>query len=252
MRKLNIILVISLYILIAILTYNIIINYFVRHDWNYNIHHLGDEYIRRCLMSTHYIGGIVLMLFYPLQIMIRKKSLNIHILLGIILVLISIVTSLAGMIYIVMYGTIGGPIMSVSFFVLGMLLLCFSILTILTNGINKNNLNINTIDQLNYDNIDLEQYKDNKYHKKIIILYGSLIYSSLFYRVLYIISLKFGYDIPLTKELYNRPLDIFFQLGFFTIPLGLAVLYIYVKQLRDAIKYLSFYIIFVAVVMSMF
>lgn len=213
------------YILIILFSYKIIYIYFIDNNWNYIIKNLGDTCTKRSLMYIHFVGGIILMLLYPLQILIKKYK-NIHMLLGIVMSSIGVISSLFGTTYILIYGTIGGLIMSTSFCIYGLFISVFSILAGVLGFIHKKTK------KKSDDNI----INVKKVHKLFGYIYGSLIYSSLFYRIYYRISNELGYSIPYTNEFYNRPLDIFFQISFYVVPMMLVTLYFYVKSIRGIIK----------------
>lgn len=75
-------------------------------------------------MLLHIIAGTVLLVLVPLQLLkgLRQKYIGFHRLLGRVLVTLALITGLAGMTYIPLRGTIGGPVMSAAFFLYGLCL----------------------------------------------------------------------------------------------------------------------------------
>ena len=191
----------------------IIQNYWIRNDWNKNIYGLGSDKI---LMNLHFVGGILAMILYPIQRMIVSLKI-IHILIGVILYLCGIMSSIGGITFIVTHHTIGGQFMDISFAIYGALMFFISLYGFIVS-------------------IWLcTTYDDIKYiHYNINNIYGALIYSSLFYRVLYTYAKIFNYPIPTnsTPNYYKRPLDQTFQVLFYTIPLFMILIYNYVVYKR--------------------
>ena len=148
-----------------------------------------------------------------------------------------------------MFGTIGGFIMSMSFSIYGSLIFAFSIVNIIVGIMIKN---IYEQGHFNLFGLGITKEKKSwikKIHKLIGYIFGSLIYSSLFYRIYYILSHYFGYPIPRTEEMYHRPLDLFFQLSFYVIPSAISILYFNVKHLRVPIKCIILAVIIITVVL---
>ncbi|GAA6159124.1 DUF2306 domain-containing protein [Ruegeria sp. HU-ET01832] len=75
-------------------------------------------------MLVHIFAGTVLVALVPLQVLpgLRRKYTRFHRILGRVLVTLALITGLAGMTYIPLRGTIGGPVMSAAFFLYGLCL----------------------------------------------------------------------------------------------------------------------------------
>lgn len=227
---------IILYILILLFGYKIVNNYFANNDLKHFIKNLNNNNIKEHFIIIHLIGGILLMLLYPIQIFIKKYK-NLHMILGIILALISLTASISGIIYVssyrnisgiiyvLSYRSIGGFIMSLSFIIYGILVFAFSILTPLSALIYK------SINKSLYFRVRIK-----KAHKLFGYIYGSLIYSPLFYEIYYTMAYELGYSLPYIEQSYDEPLDIFFNISFYIIPMVFAILYFNFKSLRGIIK----------------
>ncbi|WP_171209183.1 DUF2306 domain-containing protein [Ruegeria sp. HKCCA6948] len=83
-----------------------------------------DASVGNAAMIVHIIAGTLLVALVPLQLLkpIRLRFTRFHRTLGASLVALALVTALAGMTYIPLRGTIGGPVMSVAFFLYGLCL----------------------------------------------------------------------------------------------------------------------------------
>ncbi|WP_170382045.1 DUF2306 domain-containing protein [Ruegeria atlantica] len=75
-------------------------------------------------MMLHILTGTILVALAPLQLIrgIRQRYNRLHRALGGVLIALALITGLAGMTYIPLRGTIGGPVMSVAFFLYGLCL----------------------------------------------------------------------------------------------------------------------------------
>ncbi len=73
-------------------------------------------------MILHIFAGTVLVTLVPLQLIrpLRQRFNRFHRALGTMLIALALITGLAGMTYIPLRGTIGGPIMSAGFFLYGL------------------------------------------------------------------------------------------------------------------------------------
>ncbi|MEX0365379.1 MAG: DUF2306 domain-containing protein [Ruegeria sp.] len=82
------------------------------------------QVVGNAAMMLHISAGAVLVALVPLQLVrgIRQRFNRFHRGLGAVLIALALVTGLAGMIYVPLRGTIGGPAMSVAFFLYGVCL----------------------------------------------------------------------------------------------------------------------------------
>lgn len=234
MKPLHILCNLGFLILGVLFSLDIINIYWVNNDWHKNIINLGNTRLGRNLMSTHFFGGIFCMFFYTLQKIIvefgciKHKIVKyvIHIPIGILLFVCAMITSICGFAYIITQNTIGGLFMDISFAIYGLLLFFTSLYGLMIS------YQLHTFDA-NFDDIfDINikiYYKKLKFtHYAINNIYGALIFSSLFYRILYIYSGLFGYSIPSNitpSTYYERPLDRSFQVLFYVIPIIFTTCY---------------------------
>lgn len=84
----------------------------------------GGNGVAKAAMMLHILTGSVLLALVPLQLIraIRERFTRFHRALGAILIGLALITGLAGMAYIPLRGTIGGPVMSAAFFLYGLCL----------------------------------------------------------------------------------------------------------------------------------
>ncbi|QFT74379.1 DUF2306 domain-containing protein [Ruegeria sp. THAF33] len=82
------------------------------------------ENVGNAAMLVHILAGTFLVALVPLQLLkgLRLKYNRFHRMMGACLVALAWITGLAGMIYIPLRGTIGGPVMSAAFFLYGLCL----------------------------------------------------------------------------------------------------------------------------------
>ncbi|NOD76325.1 DUF2306 domain-containing protein [Ruegeria sp. HKCCD4332] len=75
-------------------------------------------------MILHIFAGTVLVILVPLQLVraLRQRFNWFHRALGVVLIALALITGLAGMTYIPLRGTIGGPVMTAGFFLYGLCL----------------------------------------------------------------------------------------------------------------------------------
>ncbi|MBO9433945.1 DUF2306 domain-containing protein [Ruegeria sp. R13_0] len=83
-----------------------------------------DARVGNAAMMLHIGAGTVLVALVPLQLIraVRLRFNRFHRMLGAVLIALALVTGLAGMTYIPLRGTIGGPVMSAAFFLYGLCL----------------------------------------------------------------------------------------------------------------------------------
>ncbi len=229
----NYLLLISIYSCVLIFTFPVINNYIIHNNWNETIPNLGDNLTQRFLILSHILLGIISMIIYPLQKLLNKNNHIRHYFIGGFLVIISIITSIMGNLYIFLYGTIGGVWMSVSFSFGGILFFILSIAVPISGYMHKKSLfNATNLDYFGnlYDHD--RQKTTKKFHLLIINLFGAYIYASLFYRQLYFQAYIFGYSSsnPPNPSDYERPLDRSFQILFYVLPLLFMSIYTFVNR----------------------
>ena len=112
----------------------------------------------KLLIFIHFIGGIVINILGPIQVSSRKY----HKQLGKIFIISSYITSLAGLLFIFVRGTVGGTIMSMFFFIYGLLMLYYT-----------------------YNTYYYAVRKDFTKHMIFAIRLLSFTYGSMIYRLLY-------------------------------------------------------------------
>jgi hypothetical protein len=216
--------------------------YLIKNDWNIIIPGLGDTLLKRILIGTYLIGSLVCMYGIPFQALITyfMKSRNkvnlilnyfpdellpigtkvdpsniyrsVHICNGILITFSLMITSIAGSMYVFVYGTIGGTTMDIAFGLFGTGTFLFAIfhLVYAYKLWTKNDKNYNT-----------------KIHKLITTHLAAIIYSSFFYRVQYAVLFLMDYPIPdnETPDRYFRPLDQFLVFSFYLIPNAYVAIY---------------------------
>ncbi len=91
---------------------------------NHSYLFVDDQSVGNAAMILHILTGTLLVMLVPLQLLcgLRLKHLRFHQLLGGWLITLALITGLAGMVYIPLRGTIGGPVMSAAFFLYGLCL----------------------------------------------------------------------------------------------------------------------------------
>ncbi|WP_298851864.1 DUF2306 domain-containing protein [uncultured Ruegeria sp.] len=83
-----------------------------------------DQFVGNAAMLVHILAGTLLVVLVPLQLLkgLRLEYNRLHRAMGTGLVALALITGLAGMTYIPLRGTIGGPVMSAAFFLYGLCL----------------------------------------------------------------------------------------------------------------------------------
>lgn len=254
MNFINIVLTATIYVQTILFTIPVVYNYIITDNWNAAIPGLGDTTTQRVLMLGHILPGIMCMFLYPMQRLLNKSEHHVrHYFLGGFLVILAIMTTILGNLYIWLYSTIGSTFMSVSFCTGGIIFFLVAITVAISGYIyGKHKTNSSNYVLISVEDFDQEQpNKLQKLHYIFINLFGAYIYASLFYRQLYFIAYSFGYD-PLTNTpaKYERPLDRSFQIIFYVLPLSLALIYALVRtSIRNYMKYLLLvYYIFIIVI----
>ncbi|WP_170479467.1 DUF2306 domain-containing protein [Ruegeria arenilitoris] len=89
--------------------------------WRQTYLFAADQSVGNAAMMLHITAGSVLVALVPLQMVgrIRLRNISFHRGIGSLLVVLALTTGLAGMVYIPLRGTIGGPLMSAAFFIYG-------------------------------------------------------------------------------------------------------------------------------------
>ncbi len=84
----------------------------------------NGQSVGNAAMMLHIFAGTLLVILVPLQLLksVRLRFTGFHRLLGKLLVTLALITGMAGMTYIPLRGTIGGPVMSSAFFLYGLCL----------------------------------------------------------------------------------------------------------------------------------
>lgn len=98
-------------------------------EWNKVLPGLGDTLANAIVIGLHFVCGIIILLFGQIQLLTAQKYGTVHKFMGRIYIVCSIVTSFCGMVFILYNGTVGGIIMSISFFMYGFLMFTFSLIT---------------------------------------------------------------------------------------------------------------------------
>ena len=252
MRYIRILCYLGLLTLSVSFSISIINTYWIKNLWDTNIPNLNMTLEARKLMDVHFISGIFCMLFYILQrIIVSLKFLKynfvqyaIHIPIGFLLYIFGMITGVCGLEYIIKYSTIGGVFMNIAFGIYGSLLFHISLIGLIVS----------------YLVVAKYPCRCNPriLHYQINNIFGALIFSSLFYRILYMYAKWFGYSVPTNStpaSYYNRELDQKFQLSFYIIPVSLTALYgIFkynkFKKAKEIFQYIMLLIIIITIVLS--
>lgn len=161
--------------------------------WNFTLPRLGNNWHEALLMGLHFGCGIIILFFGQIQLFTAHKYNYLHRYIGKIYIMASITISLCGMIYIILYDTVGGTNMSASFFIYGTLLLTCSIFTC-------------------YHAL-IRNIPD---HREWALRTFTLGLCSWIYRIFYMIAQLFGYHFDSKNyDHYQRPLDLFFIWAFY-------------------------------------
>ena len=143
-------------------------------------------------MYIHFVCGLSVLVLS--QIMLWPLSRKIHGYIGYVYILCSITVSLAGLIYILMNGTVGGRCMSIGFSIYGVLYLLASLKVLTTYG---------------------------KEHGKWGLRVWVLGMSGLLYRILYILLLAY---FPIGRKNFSHPIDCGLCYIFYMLPM--LILYV--------------------------
>lgn len=134
------------------------------------------------LINTHYVSGMYCTILYPIK-KILPESVWVNILTG-SLFIGGIVTSVCGLVYV---GVKAMPeFMAVSFAIYGYILFAISFTGFIT-----------TISLFYFEHL-------KSMYAHIINIFGVLVFSSLFYRILYLYAKISGYDIPTNSTPVNH------------------------------------------------
>ena len=102
--------------------------------WN---HGASELYVEGMPMATggigiHFLAGAIILLLGSVQLIerVRNRHPGFHRWVGRIYVVASILTALGGIAFIVLHGTIGGPVMNVGFFLYGLLMAVAAVETV--------------------------------------------------------------------------------------------------------------------------
>ncbi len=189
--------------------YYIIDTYFTNLNKNVNtLPKLEYPLTHKILIVTHFIGGIIIMLIGPIQFIPYFRKNIIHKWNGRIYLSCCLITSLAGLIFICVNGTVGGIVMDIAFATSGILLFTFGSITWYYG-----------------------YYRKKDKHRNWAVRTFALGIAPLFYRILYLFSYIGDYD-PFEYE-FKGILDYIFDWTYFLLPLIVAEIIIkYVMQKR--------------------
>ena len=94
--------------------------------WN---HGASELYVQGMPLATggigiHFLAGAMLLLLGSVQLIerVRNRHIGFHRMVGRFYVVASVLTAIGGIIFIVLHGTIGGPVMNIGFFLYGLLM----------------------------------------------------------------------------------------------------------------------------------
>lgn len=102
--------------------------------WN---HGESELYVEGMPIATggigiHFLAGAILLFLGSVQLIerVRNRYIGVHRLIGRIYVVASILTAIGGIIFIILHGTIGGPVMNIGFFLYGLLMAVAAVETV--------------------------------------------------------------------------------------------------------------------------
>jgi hypothetical protein len=171
----------------------------------------SQEVSRRDLpLYIHTIGATLVLAIGPVQLLQNVYRTRIHRFTGIAYMLGCTLSSLGGMVFIYLNGTVGGPIMTLAFSLSGMLVFVFSLVT--------SYLAIKSV----------SDPRARQYHRAWAIRTYAVASSSVFYRILYygIYPLIRHVAGELHSHTFNSPLDMVFDFAYFLIPMAIAEAYL--------------------------
>lgn len=178
---------------------------------------LGKLYLPAFGMYIHFIGGVIIMICGLIQILpISRKYILFHKIIGDLYTMFTIITVIGGQIFIFTNGTVGGLNMDIAFSIYGCLLFLFSFISYIY--IKLNNI---------------------KKHKSWALRSWILCYSSLFYRLIYLILILFGYNVNSSND-FTRLFDEIIDWLFFIIPLIIMEIFIWRITIINFIKLVLF------------
>lgn len=167
------------------------------------LYNLGNLYIPAFGIYLHFwCGFFILILGIVVILPITRKYMIMHRTLGTAYIVLCILTSIGGNIFIYTTGTVGGINMDIAFSLYGWLLFGYAIITYI-----------------------YARKKDITSHSRWAIRLWALGLSSLFYRLSYAVLELFGYMLTTPSDFY-RPIDRILDWWFFIIPLVCAEIYI--------------------------
>lgn len=250
--------IITTYLFITIFIYTIVKDKLVYNNWfilgssfgpSFDTETTWSQFDSKLLcVSVFDILSLFMMLIFPATTLTTKRLLLWFMLNGVISISLFL-TSVCSLIYMYAYDTMLTNIMKLSFtvyftlaVVLSFTLLIYNRMIVhVYNEIKKlkdekltENTTLPLFNRLPEDKLKTMQTG----YKRTVCLIGAIVYAPLFYHILYMYARLGKYVIPFTQYRFNRPLDEFFQLSFFIIPLVLTFLYVFVKRSRHILKYI--------------
>ncbi|ESQ09879.1 MAG TPA: DUF2306 domain-containing protein [Chromatiaceae bacterium] len=101
--------------------------------WN---HGASEFYVEGMPIATggigvHFLAGAVILLLGSIQLIeaVRNRWIGLHRLVGRIYLIASLLTAIGGILFILLHGTIGGPVMNIGFFLYGVLMAAAAVAT---------------------------------------------------------------------------------------------------------------------------
>lgn len=234
----------------------IIITYWVNNKWNETFDKSDDVYLKKILMSIHYICGMYCMIMFCVQKLIVGMKVHkhntvglIHASLGVTIYMASIIMALCGISYIYIYNTIGGIFMSFSFCIYGLLMIFVTMMCILlacdisTKHPILQDRTSKFINAYLADNATIHEKNIRlktliKQHHIFNNIYGSLLFGALFYRVLYIYAANMQYPLPTNHNDYNRTIDLIFLTGFFIPSIAISIYSLFSHKRFKILRYI--------------
>ncbi len=173
------------------------------------LYNMGNLYIPAFGMYLHLWCGVFIMILGLVQILPifrKKKFMFVHRIIGTVVCVFSLLTSIGGNIFIYTTGTVGGINMDIAFSIAGWILFFLALMTYITARTHR-----------------------IKNHREWALRLWAMIYSSLFYRLSYFFLFICGYSFTNSDDFY-RPVDEFLDWWFFVVPLFCMEMYIQIDK----------------------
>jgi len=184
--------------------YYIIHRYPITGIWISAFPHLDKDLYNRICMQIHFIGGVIIQIIGPLQLIPALRNWGVHKWTGRIYLICMYGAIVGGEMFMLVNSTIGGRNMTISFVIYGILFfICGS---------------------MAFYHARKRQYQ---LHMRWALLTFSLGIAPWIYRLIYFVSYIFGYNVHSSLQDFSRPLDIAFTWLFYIPNLVITTILIF-------------------------